>query len=191
MCCLINSSAFEKILFFSNRFQQERFILSQLLVMALKGIPAFYLPALLGSENDIKRFSITGERRDLNREKFDFDKLSIKLRDKNSIASKNLRILSKAMKIRSKIKSFHPSAEMKCLTKGRADIVAIQRGTENSSIIAIHNITDNKLDFSIDDSYNFFLKDVYTYCDYLSGKEYNKLNFVLDPFQVLWIGKNK
>ena len=95
------------------------------------------------------------------------------------------------MKIRSKIKSFHPSAEMKCLTRGRTDIVAIQRGVENNSVIAIHNITDNKLDFSIDDSLNFSLKNSCTYCDYLSGEKYNSLNFVLEPFQVLWIGLNK
>jgi len=41
------------------------------------------------------------------------------------------------------------------------------------------------LDFSIEDS----LTTVGTYCDYLSGKEYGNLNFILDPFQVLWIGK--
>ena len=173
----------------SKRYQQERFLLSQLLVMSLKGVPAFYLPALLGSENDIKRFSMTGERRDLNREKFDFEKLLIQLENKNSIANKNIRILSKAMKIRSKFKSFHPSAKMKCLTKGRRDIVAIQRGLENSSIFAIHNITDNKLNFSIDDSLKSSLDDIFTYCDYLSGKKYKNLNFVLEPFEVLWIGK--
>ena len=175
----------------TKRFQQERFIFSQLLVMALKGVPAFYLPALLASENDIKRFSMTGERRDLNREKFDFDQLSVQLDDKNSIASKNLEILSNAMKIRSNIKSFHPSAEMKCLTKGRRDVIAIQRGVKNNSIYAIHNITGNKLDFSINDSLNHSLEDVFSYYDYLSGKEYSNLNFVLEPFQVLWIGINK
>jgi len=40
--------------------------LSQLLVMDLIGVPAFYMPALLASENDIKSFSMTGQRRDLN-----------------------------------------------------------------------------------------------------------------------------
>ena len=59
----------------AKRFQYERFILSQLLVMALKGVPAFYLPALLASENDIKSFSMTGQRRDLNREKFKSENL--------------------------------------------------------------------------------------------------------------------
>ena len=171
------------------RYQQERFLLSQLLVMSLKGVPAFYLPALLGSENDIKRFSMTGERRDLNREKFHLEKFLIQLDNKDSIANKNIKVLSKAMKIRSKFKSFHPSAKMKCLTKGRRDIVAIKRGFGNSSIFAIHNITDNKLNFSIDESLDFPLGDVITYCDYLSGKKYENLNFVLEPFEVLWIGK--
>jgi len=172
----------------SRRFQQERFLLSQLLVMSLKGVPAFYLPALLASENDIKRFSKTGERRDLNREKFDFEQLLIQLDDENSIASKNLKILGNAMKIRSKIKSFHPSAEMKCLTKDRRDIIAIKRGSENSSIFAIHNITENKLDFSINSPITTSFKDVISYYDFLSGKEYSNLNLVLEPFQVLWIG---
>jgi len=75
----------------AKRFQYERFILSQLLVMALKGVPAFYLPALLASENDIKSFSMTGQRRDLNREKFKSENLSAVLNNPESNANKNLK----------------------------------------------------------------------------------------------------
>ena len=172
------------------RFQKERFILSQLLIMSLKGIPAFYLPALLGSDNDIKRFSITGERRDLNREKFKLDKLIIQLNDTNSIASKNLNFLINAMKIRAELKQFHPTSEMKCLTKDRPDVVAIQRGDDNNPIFAIHNITGSKLDYSINNDFmKIILKENMAFKDYLSTKEYTNLNFVLEPFQVLWIGK--
>ena len=46
----------------SNVFNMKGFI-TQLLVMSLKGVPAFYLPALLASENDIKSFSMTGQKR--------------------------------------------------------------------------------------------------------------------------------
>ena len=74
----------------SNRFQYERFLLSQLLVMSLKGVPAFYLPALLASENDIKSFSMTGQRRDLNREKFKSEKLAAVFNNPESNANKNL-----------------------------------------------------------------------------------------------------
>ena len=97
--------------------------------------------------------------------------------------------LSEAMIIRSKLKSFHPSSEMKCLTKDRQDIVAIKRSEGQESIFAIHNITENKLNFSINDNqFKNYLKEEIVFKDYLTGKKYSNLNFVLDPFQVLWIG---
>ena len=93
------------------------------------------------------------------------------------------------MKIRSRIKAFHPSAEMKCLTKGRSDIVAIKRGVENSSIIAIHNITENKLSYSISNTeLELLSNNNLIFNDYLTGKKYNNSNIVLEPFQVVWLG---
>jgi len=176
----------------AQRFQQQRFILSQLLVMALKGVPAFYLPALFASNNDIKTFSITGERRDLNREKFEFEKLLIDLNDINSNANKNLNFLRNAMKIRSELDSFHPISEMECLTKDRPDVVAIRRGIGDNSIYALHNFTDKKLNYSIkNDKITSLTNERITFKDYLSEKEYFNLNFVLEPFQVLWIGISK
>jgi len=173
----------------NKRFQYERFILSQLIVMALKGVPAFYLPALLASDNDVKSFSKTGQRRDLNREKFEFEKLLLVLKNNDSFASKNLKFLSHAMRTRSNLISFHPSSQMKCLSTDRSDIIVIQRGEGLNTLIAIHNFTDNKLNYSIN---NHELNDneqkSSIFKDYLSGKIYKNLNFVLKPFAVLWIG---
>ena len=56
-------------------FQFERFLLSQLFTLSIKGVPAFYLPAVLASPNDLDSFRKTGQRRDLNREKFEANKL--------------------------------------------------------------------------------------------------------------------
>ena len=69
-------------------FQFERFILSQLFVIGLKGVPAFYLQAIMASENDLNTFFKTGERRDLNRERFCKDKLIKDLEDKNSFSNR-------------------------------------------------------------------------------------------------------
>ena len=44
--------------------QRDRFLMTQLLMLALPGVPAFYLPALLASPNDLGRFRRTGQRRD-------------------------------------------------------------------------------------------------------------------------------
>ena len=172
----------------NKRFQHERFILSQLIVISLRGVPAFYLPALLASDNDIKSFSKTGQRRDLNREKFELEKLILILKDDDSNASKNLSVLSKAMQTRSKSKAFHPSSEMACLSKDRSDVVVIKRKSGNDFILAIHNITENKLNFSINIPEIINSQKVNEFKDYLSGKKYNNLNIVLDPFQVVWIG---
>jgi len=173
----------------SNRFQFERFILTQLLVMALKGVPAFYLPALLASENDIKSFSMTGQRRDLNREKFKSDNLVSVLNNPESNANKNINYLRNAMDIRSKLEQFHPSSEMECLSKGRSDIVVIKRGKGPKSVFAIHNMTENKINYQLND-YDLpeKIENDFNMKDFLASTKYNWKNISLDPFQVIWLG---
>ncbi len=173
----------------SNRFQYERFILSQLIVMALKGVPAFYLPALLASENDIKSFSMTGQRRDLNREKFKLDNLLSVLNNPESNANKNLRYLRNAMDVRSKLNQFHPRSEMECLSKGRSDIVVIKRGKGQDSVFAINNMTANKINYQLNDIDLPEIKNNDSNMrDFLTTTKYNWKNLILEPFQVIWLG---
>ncbi len=172
----------------AKRFQYERFILSQLLVMALKGVPAFYLPALLASENDIKSFSMTGQRRDLNREKFKSENLLAVLNNPESNANKNLKYLRYAMDVRSELKQFHPCSEMKCLSKGRSDIVVIKRSIGRESVFAIHNMTDNKINYQLNDNdLPKIFDNNFNTQDFLTSTKYNCKNISLDPFQVIWL----
>ena len=172
----------------AKRFQYERFILSQLLVMALKGVPAFYLPALLASENDIKSFSMTGQRRDLNREKFKSENLSAVLNNPESNANKNLKYLRNAMDVRSELKQFHPCSQMKCLSKGRSDIVVIKRGKGPESVFAIHNMTENKINYQLNDNdLPKIIDNDFNTHDFLTSTKYNYKNISLDPFQVIWL----
>ncbi len=172
----------------AKRFQYERFILSQLLVMALKGVPAFYLPALLASENDIKSFSMTGQRRDLNREKFKSENLSAVLNNPESNANKNLKYLRNAMDVRSELKQFHPCSQMKCLSNGRSDIVVIKRGKGSESVFAIHNMTENKINYQLNDNdLPKIIDNNFNTHDFLTSTKYNCKNISLDPFQVIWL----
>ncbi len=172
----------------AKRFQYERFILSQLLVMALKGVPAFYLPALLASENDIKSFSMTGQRRDLNREKFKSENLLAVLNNPESNANKNLKYLRNAMDVRSELKQFHPCSEMKCLSKGRSDIVVIKRSKGPKSVFAIHNMTENKINYQLNDNdLPKIIDNDFNTHDFLTSTKYNCKNISLDPFQVIWL----
>ena len=156
--------------------------------MALKGVPAFYLPALLASENDIKSFSMTGQRRDLNREKFKLDNLLSILNNAESNANKNLKYLRDAMDIRSELKQFHPCSEMECLSKGRSDIVVIKRGKGPESIFAIHNMTENKINYHLNDNdLPEKIDNDFNMRDFLSSIKYNWKNIILDPFLVVWL----
>ena len=172
----------------SSRFQFERFLLTQLLVMALKGVPAFYLPALLASENDIKSFSMTGQRRDLNREKFKSENLLSTLDNPESCANKNLNYLKNAMNVRAKLKQFHPRSKMECLSKGRTDIVVIKRGIGLNALFTIHNMTENKINYQLNDrELQELSKNDLDMNDYLTSDKYNCKNINLDPFQVIWL----
>ena len=173
----------------SNRFQYERFLLTQLFVMSLKGVPAFYLPALLASENDIKNFSMTGQRRDLNREKFKSENLAAVFKNHESNANKNLRYLRSAMDVRAKLPQFHPQSQMECLSKSRSDIVVIKRGIGSKAIFTIHNMTENKINYRfMDYEFNKLIKNDLNMQDYLTTNKYNSNNIELDPFQVIWLG---
>ena len=147
------------------------------------------MPALLASENDIKSFSLTGQRRDLNREKFKLDNLLSVLNNPESNANKNLKYLRNAMDVRSELKQFHPCSQMKCLSKGRSDIVVIKRGNGPKSVFAIHNMTENKINYQLNDTdLSEINNNDFNMRDFLTSTKYNWKNISLDPFQVIWLG---
>ena len=131
---------------------------------------------------------MTGQRRDLNREKFKSDNLLSVLNNPESNSNKNLKYLQSAMDVRSELKQFHPRSKMECLSKGRSDIVVIKRSCGPESVFAIHNMTENKINYQLNDNdlpelngNNLNMRDS------LTSIEYSWKNISLDPFQVIWL----
>ena len=111
------------------------------------------------------------------------------LNNPESNANKNLKYLRNAMDVRSKLKQFHPCSQMKCLSKGRSDIVVIKRSNGPESVFAIHNMTENKINYQLNDNDLPEIKDnVSNMRDFLTNTKYNWKNLILDPFQVIWLG---
>ncbi len=172
-----------------SRFQFERFILSQLFVMALKGVPAFYLQAIMASENDLDTFDKSGERRDLNREKFEQNTLYNVLQDPRSFASKNIRILKNAMEIRSGLIAFNPEQPMSCLSRFRSDVVVICRGNKEDRVWAVHNMTNSKLSFAFGDYIEIEIDDRCFFKDVLNENICLDNKVELKPYSVHWFIK--
>ena len=169
-------------------FQFERFLLSQVFTLSLKGVPAFYLPSVLASPNDIDTFRKTGQRRDLNREKFEADKLLVLLKNFDSSASKNISYLSHIIKVRARLRAFHPEAFMKCIYTNIENIVVIKRGLNDDSVYVICNISDKYLNLSIlNDIDSLNLSTNKRFIDNITGSFINADKLELKPYQVVWV----
>ena len=132
---------------------------------------------------------MTGQRRDLNREKFKSEKLAAVFKNPESNANKNLKYLRNAMDIRAKLPQFHPQSQMECFSKSRSDIVVIKRGIGSKAVFTIHNMTDNKINYRLSESkVTKLINNDLNMQDYLTSNKYNSNNIELDPFQVIWLG---
>ena len=169
-------------------FQFERFLLSQLFTLSLKGVPAFYLPSILASPNDLDTFRKTGQRRDLNREKFEANKLLELLKKFDSPASKIISYLNHINKVRSRLKAFHPEASMKCLSTNIPNCVVIQRGSADDRVIVFCNFSDKNLIIKLLNEINLFEdSSKMRLLDNITGSYLDPDGFTLNPYQVVWI----
>ena len=125
--------------------QRERFLLTQLMILALPGVPAFYLPALLAAPNDLTRFRRTGHRRDLNRPQFTAKALERRLADPDADVSALLPVLKRALAERAVHLALHPDAPMQVLSADRLDRVILQRSYGGETLVAVHNMTASRL----------------------------------------------
>ena len=129
--------------------QKERFLLTQLLILALPGVPAFYLPALLAAPNDLTRFRRTGHRRDLNRPQFTAQALERRLADPDSDVFALLPVLRRALAERAVHPALHPDAPMTVLSTDRSDCVILRRSRGGETLVAVHNVTSARLSFRL------------------------------------------
>jgi len=166
--------------------QRARFVLTQLLLLALPGVPAFYLPALLATPNDNARFRRTGQRRDLNRPQFQSDRLERLLSDPESETSLVVDALRRAMEVRRGQSALDPFAAMKVLSPDRSDLVILKRGERDNLLFAIHNFSNVRLSLSLSS-----LTDSAgpPWHDVLSGRSLplGQKALDLEPFAVHWL----
>ena len=119
-----------------------RFLCSQAIALAMKGIPAVYFNSLIAANNDYVLAEQTGQARALNRTKWDEKEIAGKLKDTSSCASQVFNQYLRLLKIRSQHLSFHPDGEQRALDFGDS-VFAIERVAldQNEKILAISNVT--------------------------------------------------
>ncbi|MYM55763.1 sugar phosphorylase [Thalassovita mangrovi] len=170
-----------------DQWQFDRFMTSQTLIMALEGIPAIYVHALLGTPNDHEAVEKRGSKRAINRHHWDYAQLNHLLEDPESTQSRVMSELLRRMLVRRKQKAFHPNATQFTLQiDERLFGLWRQSLDRDQSIFALHNVSADALTIS---PMSINLIDGENWVDLLSGQKIDpgsaEISFA--PYQCRWI----
>ena len=168
-------------------FQFERFICAHAIMLALEGVPAFYLHSLFGTCNDAEKVEQSGSNRSINRHNWDADELNWYIHNPESHHYRVFETLKQLIALRAKQPAFHPNATQFTLHLGD-EVFAFWRQSINrkQSIFAINNITASEQSIPLA-SINLIVTD--SWHDLISGEVYDEHHgdLMLQPYQTVWI----
>ncbi|MDA9764656.1 sugar phosphorylase [Opitutales bacterium] len=167
----------------------QRFLTSQYVAAAFRGVPAVYIHCLTACLNDHAGVKESDIPRRINRHKWDVDQLESLLDDTESIHSKVFNDYTLILRRRASYPAFHPDAPQEILDGGQGIFVLKRTSTLGEQrIFSISNFTSkNKtvrnMGKLLDDSTLTKVKDI------ISGKNksVSKGNMRLKPFQTVWL----
>jgi sucrose phosphorylase len=165
----------------------RRFIGSQAIMLALRGVPGIYLHSLFGSKNWHEGVQQTGRNRSINREKIQRARLERELIDEGSLRQRVFNAYSRMLEVRRNEPAFKPNGSQTVLAL-HPSIFAIRRSTVDggSSVLCLHNVSNQNIRLSV--SWSEIRADRVT--DLLSLSDHPCLaGLVLElaPYQVLWL----
>ena len=154
------------------------------IMMSFEGIPAIYFNSMFGNSNDYSKFIISGNKRDLNRYRWNKGKLENHLSDRSSKQRIYFKFMTEILNIRRKQIAFHPNASRKTLNLG-SNFFGIKRTSLNGKqkIYCITNITSSNKSIILK-------KEINNYKNLLKEKIFFKNSILyLKPFQTVWLSK--
>lgn len=167
--------------------QQQRFICAHTIMLALEGIPAFYIHSLLATENDHEKYSNTNNKRAINRHNWDMETLDKLLKADDNHHRSVFHELIRLIAIRKQQAAFHPNATQFTLHLGDA-IFGIWRQSLNreQSIFCISNITKTIQDIQLSDI-NLTITDSWSDLITKTVLDSEQTHIALKPYQSVWL----
>ena len=166
-----------------------RYLCSQTVPLALRGIPGVYFNSLVASRNSPAGVEETGRARSINRKKWDAEKLRAKLADRSSVTARVFSEYVKHLRRRAKHPAFHPDGSQRVLDLGD-EVFAVERSAPDGSevICAISNFTDRRISLKIDDRIPA-LAGAKHIADLLCAREFGRdgRTLFLAPYKTAWL----
>lgn len=167
--------------------QLQRFICAHAIMLALEGVPAFYIHSLIATPNDHARKQASGQNRAINRHQWDYHELINEIGNENSLHHKVFTELKCLIAIRRKQKAFHPNATQFTLHLGDSLFAFWRQSIDRQqSIFCIYNISNETQRLALKD---VNLIELDRWFDLISTEEYEnpRETVELKPYEFLWI----
>lgn len=163
--------------------QVARFLCSQAIAMALRGIPALYFHSLVATGNDLAGVEASGRYRSINRRRWDAAELEARLGDAAGEAATVFEALRNLLDVRAAQPAFHPDAGQRVIDLGER-IFAVERHSHGQTIVALHNMGPDPLPVS-----TTILPEANRWWELVQGYSIPSTvrELTLGPYQVLWL----
>lgn len=163
-----------------------RFFCSQIIVMSLEGIPAFYIHSLLATPNDHDSVEKRGMNRAINRHRWDYPALRDRLARPETDQARVMAGLHAHLRLRRQQPAFHPNATQFTIHTADDRVFGIWRQSldRQQSIFALHNVSAETVVFP---AALLNLIDDEDWTDLLSGERIGDGDITFVPYQCRWI----
>ena len=169
----------------------RRFLATQAIMLALRGVPGIYFHSLFGSKNWTKGVEETGRHRTINREKVQIERIEAELNDPNSIRHHVFEGYKQLLRARKNNPAFHPWGGQEVLDV-HSSVFALLRSSLDgeTKTICLQNASMENINLRIDLK-ALALDDVETFTDLVNKRSFSArdgmLNLQMAPYEVLWL----
>lgn len=160
----------------------RRFLASQALMLALRGVPGIYFHSLFGSRGWPEGVQETGRARTINRQKLALDRLEAELALEGSLRQRVFDGYGRLLQARRQAAAFDPYGEQAILRLNPA-VFAVRRTASDGrdSVLCLHNVSAEPVQVDLPAG---------NFVDHFSQATYaGRAAVTLTPYQVLWLGE--
>lgn len=119
------------------KLHARRFLASQAVMLALRGMPALYFHSLVGTQNDHAGVESSGQNRRINRHKYTLRELDEHLANESSLARRIYQGYCELLQQRTDQPAFHPDAPQEVIGTSNDAVLAFKR----TSLDGAHSVT--------------------------------------------------
>ncbi len=162
----------------------RRFLASQAIMLALRGVPGIYFHSLFGSRGWPEGVKISGRNRTINREKLRRGRLERELADERSLRHYVFSGYANLLRQRTTHPAFHPNGGQEILQVHEAVFAVLRRALDGeTAVLCLQNVSAKS------HSLNIEIDGVLT--NLLDGRklvsENGRLHLIINPYEVLWL----